>query len=209
MSSYRHQMQFETFLFINLLLCCTLSVEEWDKPNSKCSASGASKWIQGNPGLLTAQCFVEVLKIPVLDTRDNNLSHVFHAFGLVRSVTGNVDQWYLNKHDALDGVFGVDKVHHHKPQDGAMCCSSSTITFHYVEGPENLALWKILEAVHSEPTITTDKIIKLMIEIWPVRKHELGFYSHSLPTPDSKGWWNEIVEVVRKIAIEADPQKSC
>jgi hypothetical protein len=185
----------------------TIVVAEWDTPNSKCSASGASKWIQGNPGLLTAKCFDEVLKIPVVDTRDKNLSHIFHAFGLVRSVTGNVDEWYINKHDALDGALGVDPVYHHKPQDGAMCCSSSTVSFHYVEGLESVALWKVLETVHSEPTMSTEEIKKLINDVWPVGRNELGFYSHGLP--NSNVWWNGIVEVVRKIAIAADPQKSC
>lgn len=184
-------------------------VAEWDKPNSKCSASGASKWIQGNPGLLTAQCFDEVLKIPAVDTRDNNLSHIFHAFGLVRSVTGSVDKWYIDKHEALDGIFGVDNAYHHKPRDGAMCCSASTVSFHYVEAAESLALWKVLETVHSNPTMSTEEIKQWMNEHWPVGRKELGFYSHGLPAPNSDGWWNGIVEVVRKIAISADPRKSC
>ena len=191
------------------LLTLTLPVAQWDTPNSACSASGASKWIQGNPGLLTAKCFNEVLKIPVVDTRDNNLSHIFHAFGLVRSVTGAVDDWYINKHDALDGVFGVDNVHHHKPQDGALCCSASTVSFHYVEAAESLALWKVLETVHSNPTMSTEEIKELMENTWPVGRSELGFYSHGLPAPNSDRWWNGIVDVVRKIGITADPQKSC
>jgi hypothetical protein len=159
--------------------------------------------------LLTAKCFDEVLNIKVLDTRDNNLSHIFHAFGLVRSVTGNVDDWYLKKHDALDAVFGEDKVHHHKPQDGAMCCSSSTVSFHYVEGAESLALWKVLETVHSNPTMSTGEIKDFMKEVWPSQQKILGFYSHGLPAPNSFGWWNGIVEVVRKIAIATDLTKSC
>lgn len=150
-----------------------------------------------------------MLKIPVVDTRDMNLSHMFHAFGLVRSVTGNVDEWYINKHDALDGVLGVDKVYHHKLQDGVMCCSPSTVSFHYVEGLESMALWKVLETVHSQPTMSTDEIKKLMSDIWPVGRKELGFYSHSLPAPNSGGLWKEMVEVVRKIAYAADPEKSC
>ena len=182
-------------------------VAEWDKPNSKCSAAGASKWIQGNPGLLTAQCFDEVLNIKIIDTRDDS-SHIFHAFGLVRETTGKVDDWYLNKHDALDGVLGVDEIYHHKPQSGAMCCSPSTVSFHYVEGAECLALWKVLEVVHKEPTMTNAQIQSLMSDVWPVGRQNLGFYSHGLPDgmPDSL---KEVVEVVRKIASAADPQKSC
>lgn len=159
--------------------------------------------------MLTAKCFDEVLNIRALDTRDNNLSHIFHAFGLVRTVTGSVDEWYLNKHDALDEVLGVDNVHHHKPQDGVMCCSPSSVSFHYVEGPESLALWKILETVHSKPTMRTEEIMSMMIEVWPVGRENLGFYAHGLPAPKSSDLWDDIVEVVRKIATAANPQTTC
>lgn len=58
-------------------------INEWDNPDSQCSAASASKWLQGNPGLLTAQCFVHVLNIPLVDTRDKkDLSHKFHAYGV-------------------------------------------------------------------------------------------------------------------------------
>ncbi len=58
-------------------------IKEWDAPNSKCAASSTSKWLEGNPGLLTAQCFLQVLNIPLLDTRDKvDLSHKFHAYGV-------------------------------------------------------------------------------------------------------------------------------
>lgn len=134
---------------------------------------------------------------------------MFHAFGLVRTVTGSVDEWYLNKHVALDAVFGVDNVHHHKPQDGAMCCSPSSISFHYVEGPESLALWKVLEAVHSMPTMSTEEIMSMMIKVWPVGRENLGFYAHGLPAPSSSGLWDEIVKVVRKIAMTANPHAAC
>ena len=143
----------------------------------------------------------------MIDTRDDKLSHIFHAFGLVRETSGKVDEWYLNKHDALDGVLGVDGVHHHKPQSGSMCCSQSTVSFHYVEGAECLALWKVLEVVH-EATMTDAQIQSLMSDVWPMGRQNLGFYSHGLPhgMPDS---WNGVVEVVRKIATSVDPQKTC
>jgi hypothetical protein len=58
-------------------------INEWDNPESKCSAASASKFIQGNPGILTAQCFGQVLNIPLVDTRDDkDLSHKFHAYGV-------------------------------------------------------------------------------------------------------------------------------
>ena len=108
-------------------------INEWDKPDSKCSLASASKWLQGNPGLLTAQCFQQVLNISLVDTRDKvDLSHKFHAYGLVRTVTGAVDQWYENSHKTLDEILEVDAKYHHKLQHGTKCCSVDTVSFHYV-----------------------------------------------------------------------------
>ena len=155
------------------------------------------------------KCFAEVLNIRVLDTRDKDLSHVFHAFGLVRTVTGSVDQWYLDKHDALDTILGEDTTHNHKPQVGASCCSPATVSFHYVEGAEAFSLWEMLNTVHSNPSMTDDKIKSLMNKIWPHDRETLGFYAHGLPAPNSYVWWRGLVEVVRRISTAADPQKSC
>jgi hypothetical protein len=62
-------------------------INEWDTPDSKCYETPTSKWLESNPGLLTAKCFLQVLNIPLLDTRDKvDLSHKFHAYGV--STTG-------------------------------------------------------------------------------------------------------------------------
>ena len=85
-------------------------VETWDMDGNNevlsKHCSGSSKWLQGNPGLVTAECLAEYLNVLPLDTRDEEGRHLFHAFGLVRTVSGNVDNWYLNKHEALDKIFG-------------------------------------------------------------------------------------------------------
>lgn len=177
-------------------------ITEWNKPDSKCSGGNASKWLQGNPGLLTAKCFAEVLDIPIIDTRDkkDNNSHKFHAFGLVRTVTGDVDEWYLNKHEQLDSVFGVDQRYHHKPQKAAMCCSKDTVSFHYVEAAENTALWNTIQKVqHKSHSISDEKIKETMIQDWPTERRDLGFYAHPLPDSQS-AVWRDLIEVVRKIS---------
>ena len=172
-------------------------INEWDKPNSNCSGKNASKWLQGNPGLLTAQCFQEVMGIQLVDTRDKDSSHKFHAFGLVRTITGNVDQWYLNKHQHLHRIFGVDERYHHMPQKGSLCCSKDTISFHYVEAAENIAFWNILEQVQ-EAGISDEQIKETMIQEWPHRP-EIGAYSNPLPAIQSPVW-RELIEVIRKIS---------
>ena len=175
-------------------------VTEWDKPGSKCQSANVSKWLQGNPGLLTAKCFQEVMGIQLVDTRDKeDSSHKFHAYGLVRTVTGNVDQWYLNKHQQLDSIFGIDERYHHMPQKGALCCSKDTISFHYVEAAENIAFWNILQKVKQQPdSISDEQIKKTMIQDWPQRP-EIGAYAHPIPASQSPVW-NDMIKVIRKIS---------
>ena len=175
-------------------------VKEWANPRSKCAPARASKWLQGNPGLLTAKCFDEVLKVPVVDTRDRgDLSHKFHAYGLIRTVTGKVDEWYLNKHGTLDAILGVDSTFHHRPRAGSRCCSRGTISFHYVEAGESVAFWDVLQRVHRAPELRDDQIQRLMEEVWPTGRDGLGGYAHGLPRPASPEW-KDVVAVVRKIS---------
>ncbi|KAL9180430.1 hypothetical protein ACHAXT_008400 [Thalassiosira profunda] len=175
-------------------------IKEWATPQSKCSPENASKWLQGNPGLLTAKCFGEVLKVPMVDTRDKrDLSHLFHAYGIVRTVSGKVDDWYMKKHETLDGILGVDERFHHRLQSGAECCSIQTISFHYVESGESLAFWEVLQTIHKSPGMSDDDIKDLMNKVWPRDKEGLGGYAHGLPGPKD-ALWKDIIQVVRKIS---------
>ena len=175
-------------------------IKEWDKPDSKCAGANVSKWLQGNPGLLTAKCFQEVLGIQLIDTRDKDEgSHKFHAYGLVRTITGNVDQWYLDKHQHLDGIFGEDEQYHHMPNKGELCCSKDTISFHYVEAAENIAFWQILQKVQQQSDRISDEQIKVtMLKDWPQRP-DIGAYAHPLPARKSPVW-NDMIKVIRKIS---------
>ena len=175
-------------------------IREWDNPSSKCSAANASKWLQGNPGILTAQCFDKVLHIPVVDTRDNDLTHRFHAYGIVRTVTGKVDDWYMNKHKSLESIFGEDQKYHHILQRGVNCCSRETISFHYVEAGESLPFWEVLLKIHQSPTMSDEEIKELMNKVWPRDKEGLGGYGHALPG-NNDAVWTDMIQVVRKIAV--------
>lgn len=175
-------------------------IKEWDDPNSKCSPAAASKWIQGNPGLLTAQCFIDVLGIPVVDTRDKqDLSHKFHAYGIIRTVTGKVDEWYLNKHKELDNILGVDTQYHHQLQAGGKCCSAKTVSFHYVEAGESVAFWETMQKINQSRSMSDADIKELMNKVWPRDREGLGGYAHGLPSP-RMAIWNDIAQVVRKIS---------
>lgn len=178
-------------------------INEWDNPNSKCVATNASKWHQGNPGILMAECFGNVLNIPVVDSRDyDDLSHKFHAFGLVRTVTGQFDDWYNKKHETLDDVLGVDAKYHHQLQGGENCCSKSTVSFHYVEAGESLALWDVMQTIQRSPLLSDSEMKEYMYKVWPT--DGLGFYSHTLPDPQLV-IWNDLIKVVRKISAGAMP----
>jgi len=155
--------------------------------------------LQGNPGLLTAKCFDEALHIQLHDTRDENQSHKFHAYGLVRTVTGKVDDWYINKHAELDFVLGVDSLSHHKLKKGAMCCSPSTISFHYVEAGESLVFWDVLKHSRESPSMSESELKDLMMKTWPRDREGLGGYAHGLPSPLSLDWIG-LIQVVKKIS---------
>lgn len=73
-------------------------VRKWDEGNANCLATNAAKWFQGNPGLVTSKCLKDELQVEAVDTRYHGKFHRFHAFPLTRMVSGNVDEWYKNKH---------------------------------------------------------------------------------------------------------------
>lgn len=77
-------------------------VNKWN--HGECTGETASKYLQGNPGLLTTECLKKELGVVPVDTRQIGKYHRFHAFPLNRVVTGNVDQWYLNKHQVSSWI---------------------------------------------------------------------------------------------------------
>ena len=74
-------------------------IKLWDDDDPLCTGKTASKWLQGNPALLTTECMKEKLGVVPVDTRQHKYYHRFHAFPLTRMVSGKVDPWYLNKHE--------------------------------------------------------------------------------------------------------------
>ena len=101
--------------------------EKWNSGDVTCEGSDRP-WIQGNPGLLTAECLASIGVHPI-DTRDEEKRHVFHAFGLMRVVKNEVDSWYHGKHEDLAEILGEDLKYHHELQKGVACCSPDTGEF--------------------------------------------------------------------------------
>jgi len=176
-------------------------VNEWDAEptNPNCQISGLSKWLDNNPGLVTAKCLFHALDCQPMDTRDEEGSQRFHAFGLARVVTGKVDGWYFNKHEQLDFGKGTEDVNDHLP-NGRRCCSSETISFHYVEAMETYALFQLLSIGTEEMNRLSDtELGTIVMNKWPERK-DLGYYAHPLPIQTDK-FWKDTLAVIRKISF--------
>lgn len=174
-------------------------VKTWDEGDPKCVVNKANKWLQGNPGLLTATCLKHSLHISTEDTRKDFKFHRFHAFGLTRTVTGKVDKWYLNKHEDLNRMAGFDKSYE-TLLTGVDCCADDTISFHYVEYAETRALYRIRNALLDNPSLSDDELKTMMIKQWPSDVKELGGYSRGLPHEKQQEDWSELLAVLRKIS---------
>mmetsp|Transcript_9297 Transcript_9297/g.17510 ORF Transcript_9297/g.17510 Transcript_9297/m.17510 type:complete len:335 (+) Transcript_9297:6283-7287(+) len=179
---------------------------------------GGRKWLQGNPGLVIAQCLKKSLGIDPIDTRDDRKRHVFHAFGLIRVVKKEMDEWYERKHEDLYEILGEDEMYRHELQKGTLCCSPDTVSFHYVEWAETLALWDILmyvmqnkkkRVVEGGDAMTMEELQQLMLEKWPTEKKDIGGYSHHLPPLFKKDIWEDLLRVVIAIAPNQEYEEVC
>jgi hypothetical protein len=140
-----------------------------------------------------------------VDTRERGKYHRFHAFGLIRTVTRNVDEWYtkkhINIHTIMAGQFDISYSH---LLSGDECCSSQTISFHYVEAAEHRALYIVRMALLVNPSMSDLDLKTLMMQHWPARRSEVGYYSQCLPGNTSKQEdveiWTALLGVMRKIS---------
>lgn len=180
------------------------------------------KWLQGNPGLVIAECIKKGLGVDPIDTRDELKRHVFHAFGIIRVVKKEMDEWYERKHEDLYEILGEDTLYQHQLQKGKSCCSPETASFHYVEWAETLALWDILmqvqqwknastgaNGIKSKRIMTKDELKQLILDKWPKDKKDIGGYSHNLPPLTRTDVWDDLLSVVMAIAPNPDEGCSC
>mmetsp|Transcript_27850 Transcript_27850/g.43217 ORF Transcript_27850/g.43217 Transcript_27850/m.43217 type:complete len:442 (-) Transcript_27850:347-1672(-) len=175
-----------------------------DAKKPKCTSDG-SGWLAGNPGILTAACLGDTLGTPPIDTRNSDGEHLFHAFGLARVVSGQVDQWYINKHKNLYFLKNGDTIDDHLPH-GEHCCGAKTISFHYVEYSETRQLFAarnyIAEAASLGHPLSDKRIGRWLDDNWP-EKNKLGFYAHDIPPSGTEGR-RQFISVLRKISNGRD-----
>mmetsp|Transcript_4165 Transcript_4165/g.10071 ORF Transcript_4165/g.10071 Transcript_4165/m.10071 type:complete len:455 (-) Transcript_4165:28-1392(-) len=180
-------------------------VGKWS--HDECTGATANDWLQGNPGLLTAECLSDELGIKGVDTRQSEKYHRFHAYPLTRMVAGDVDEWFENKHREMGSIEGFTQSYS-KPLSGLNCCARDTISFHYVEFMESKALFATREALLENPHMTDHELRSLMIAEWPSKQREVGRYSRELPAERDRKEWEPLLKVVRKMSSRST-QREC
>jgi hypothetical protein len=190
-------------------------VAQWDAKDPNCWIDPDSvttprheKWLQGNPGLVLADC-LQHLGIRAVDTRAQQKYHRFHAFPLVRLVTGEVDAWYVNKHRVVDKEEGEGfDTSYATLLKGTDCCSRDTISFHYVESKECQALFLVQQALLDQPNMPDSELVRWMEQHWPTEPSEVGGYSRRLPNKSRTEDWSHLLNVLRYISTK-DTQRDC
>ena len=179
-------------------------VAKWDARDEACwvDPDSASKWVQGNPGLSTLQC-LDHLQIHAVDTRAKQKWHRFHAFPLVRVVTGKVDDWYKHRHDVAPFEASYKEL-----LDGEDCCSMDSVSFHYLEAKETRAMYRARQFLVRNPRIPDSELRSHMSSLWPVDRKEAGFYSSPLPDESDESDWHALLKVMRKISMKEN-QRYC
>ena len=114
-------------------------------------------------------------------------------------VQGKVDEWYVNKHGNLKGIGAFDDSYAELPA-GPDCCSKETISFHYVEAKENLALFTVRQELLREPTMTDEQLKSLVLKEWPSEWDDIGGYSRGLPHESDTDNWAALLTTLRKIS---------
>ncbi|KAH8095678.1 hypothetical protein JL720_2997 [Aureococcus anophagefferens] len=150
-----------------------------------------------NPGLVLARCLASRGVTPV-DTRVAG-RHVFHAFGPVRTSTGGVDDWYRRMHEMLEFS---DPPAHPLPS-GAACCDGHTVSFHYVEAAEQVALHAVLrEDFRDASNGDRDEWLR---QHWPSGTRNLGGYEHAIPEndPPKRADFRDLVTATLALATPA------
>jgi hypothetical protein len=178
----------------------------------KTTSHSNQKWLDSNPGLAVLDC-LHSMGISAIDTRAQHKYHRFHAFPLVRMVSGDVDLWYSKKHQMEDiptelrSTTSFDETYS-TLLFGTDCCSTDSISFHYVESKECKGLYNVQQALFDNPQLTDPELQIIMEQNWPTDAREIGGYSRPLPKLTDHEQWTELLYTIRNISTK-DTQSDC
>ena len=91
---------------------------------------------------------------------------------------------------------------------GPDCCSTDTISFHYVEWKEAMALFAVREELLRNPRLSDHELKSLMVTEWPRSLNNVGAYSRPLPKDADERGWKELLITMRKISLR-QTQRDC
>lgn len=139
-----------------------------------CDWSTTDEHLANNPSLVLAEC-LHLQGVWPEDTRDESLRTRFHAYGLVQTATSSYDDWFVRMIENLPTSLRSPIA------PAAGCCATYTVSFHYVEAPEQRALRAALEATK---TLHRSHVVAWLDNNWP--SNGLGGYSFPVPRRTSR-----------------------
>jgi hypothetical protein len=137
------------------------------------SCTAVSTWELANPGIILAHCLSKVYNIKFTDSRSRDGLERFHVYGVVRSVTNNIDSWYvdskslLRRHMQREKVIGIPLDKH-------------PISFHYVSSVESMLLYMFFEGKRVNKTSFIYPAPSEIYKMWPKTNKDVGHYSEPL-----------------------------
>jgi hypothetical protein len=122
---------------------------------------------------------------------DQKQGHRFHAFSPVRSVTGQIDDWFKGFHTAFHGV---------EPASGVACCAKDTVSFHYVEGAECRFLHEVFTSQAAYRAMPPGE----RSGAWPDWAEISG---HSKRPEEGDGTWDLLLKKIERTPIDTKTGK--
>lgn len=135
---------------------------------AKCDPSRTA-WDRMNPGLVVAYCLQHVFSAQLVPTTEGE-GERFNVFGALRTLSGDVDSWYLECKQNLP-VGSLER----KGKAGApakpLAVAPHLVTFHYVSQAESVLLYQYLSG--QLPLSSAEDVASR----WPATDKAAGHYS--------------------------------
>ncbi|GAB5371857.1 hypothetical protein AAMO2058_001615900 [Amorphochlora amoebiformis] len=136
-------------------------------------------WMMGARDVGVTTTFVKS-GIQPNSTTDQQKRQRFHLYAPLKTVMGKVDQWVTDYSQKTGEPISK----------GKQCCSPYSVTFHYMEGPEMVAL----DGVMRDQEKWTKLKPSQRIELWP---KDVGGYSEVPKGPAADQMWGLVLDHLR------------